>query len=40
MKILITAKINPDMDGVVCVYAYSELYGEIPVFFGKLFPEP
>ncbi len=38
--ILITAKINPDMDGVACSYAYSELYGGIPVFFGKLLPEP
>ena len=25
MKILITAKINPDLDGVACAYAYAEL---------------
>ncbi len=39
-KTLVTAKVNPDMDGVASSYAYAELYGATPVFYGALLPEP
>ncbi len=38
--VLVTAKINPDLDGVASALAYAEFTGAFPAFFGKLQAEP